>query len=1178
MENYRSSYENILFRLKSLRRKEKLYKILTGVFNSVAITALLLLLVSAIEMIANGDEAFRGVLAALVLLGFLGAAIYFLLPSMIYSAKFSGMKSLEVLSMRIGEKYPEIKDRLCNAVQLISSGPGKQGTSPEMAIAAFQGVAQQSSEKDFSKIIDHSEIKRSAIFFFAGIILTSALFIGFDGSLGASLNRIANWNRSFVPPAPFSLEVKPEKDKVLRNDEVTISIIAKGETPEQVRLYIKEDQQENFDIYTLKQDSAGIFDYKIPTLKRSIKYYAEADWLSTTVSSEFGSIDVTDRPMIRSLSGSIHYPSYTGLAAKSFTEQNADVTALRGSNAKITIIANKPLKNAEIVFEEGVSEFAFDTTKSASSPDTLIYKMNTDGNSASGNFKINKSGIYYITLTDIEGETNESPIKYSVSAMDDEHPSITMVQPIMDVQLTEEALLPLIVNISDDYGFSKLILHYRLVASRYVAAEENYSQIEIPFLKDELSKNVSYLWDLNQIGISPEDHYEFYLEIFDNDVVSGPKSSRTSSLLLRLPSLEEVLNSANDQQNKIEENLEKVLKKAEEVKKDMDELNQEILKNQKQKELNWDEQKKAENIMKKREELQKKISEIQKDLEKVTKDLEQNNAISQETMEKYMELQQLLNEVNSPDIERMNQMMKNAMDKMSQDELRKTMENLKFDEERFRKSIERTLNILKRLKAEQKTEALRKLAEKLAEKQKDLSEKMANTNPKDKQKRNELSREQERLKEDLENMKKEMNSLEDLMKEIGEDMPMDKFQKAEDALNAEQTKQQMQKSQQQMQQGNFQKAQNSQQQAQQNLQSFAQQMQQLQQQMNENVSKEAMRQMQKSINDMLELSEQQENLKKETKSSNYNSTKLPEMAQKQSEIYDNLANVAKGMMELSQKSFAVTPEMGKQIGDAMREMQNSMQQLSNRRTHQSAKAQEKAMSCMNKSAMSMQSQLSMMQQQQSSGSCQNPGGMGQGQQGQQAGPGAGSGSFMQRLQQAAAQQQMINQQMQQQMGGGSNGNMSMEQRSKMSRLAGEQGKTMKSIRQLAQEQKEFANGEKKNGNLEKISEEMQEVLTDMESGRLTPETLKRQERILSRLLDASRSMNERDFEKKRESKTGVNVFRQSPGEIDMSTQEGKEKAWKDFLKSIEQGYTKDYEQLIKDYFKALRNTDIKTDQ
>ena len=51
-------------------------------------------------------------------------------------------------------------------------------------------------------------------------------------------------------------------------------------------------------------------------------------------------------------------------------------------------------------------------------------------------------------------------------------------------------------------------------------------------------------------------------------------------------------------------------------------------------------------------------------------------------------------------------------------------------------------------------------------------------------------------------------------------------------------------------------------------------------------------------------------------------------------------------------------------------------------------------------------------------------------------------------------------------------------------------------------------------------------------------TLKRQERILSRLLDATKSIHDRDYEKTRESKTGKEFNRQSPGEIDLKSQEG----------------------------------------
>ena len=50
--------------------------------------------------------------------------------------------------------------------------------------------------------------------------------------------------------------------------------------------------------------------------------------------------------------------------------------------------------------------------------------------------------------------------------------------------------------------------------------------------KNEKYQQASYIWDLNSMGISPEDEYEFYLEVFDNDIVNGPNSAKTRILSL----------------------------------------------------------------------------------------------------------------------------------------------------------------------------------------------------------------------------------------------------------------------------------------------------------------------------------------------------------------------------------------------------------------------------------------------------------------------------------------------------------------------------------------------------------------------------------------------------------------------------------------------------------------------
>ncbi|MBI5323914.1 MAG: hypothetical protein HZB41_01305 [Ignavibacteriae bacterium] len=1177
MENYNVRYNQILNRIVSVRGKETRTLFLSGFMRTVSFLLIFILVVSLIEMIANGDEIFRTILMVIMLISSIIAGVILLNGSLV---RLLGLKkpSVESIALRIGEAYPELKDRLCNGIQLIKNISKKSGTSPVLAVEAFGNISGDASDKDFGVIINKKETKKSFLYFLSVFVITVLLLTIFHSSLGAAFYRVLNFNEPFSPPAPFTLSIKPEKASVLRGTNVIINVTAKGTAPEKVILYIKEKQQEMYDSYTLQADSDGVYKYEISSIRQSVEFYAESPWLNLSVKSKAGIIDVVDKPSIRSMTGKLTYPSYTKLTSRAIDEQSADIAALKGSVISLQILSNKELSNANIVIENDhstmlkitdspLSNNKKDTSDALNASnnikvDTSIVKMKTDGKKAYGSFRVSKNGNYYIKIKDKNGEYNSNPIKYSIVALNDDYPSISLISPTTDIQVTDEALLPIRVSISDDYGFSVLKLHYRLIESQYVKPDQKFSSINIPILSNENTADIPYLWNLNKINIAPEDKYEFYLEVYDNDIVSGPKPARTQTLMVRLPSLDEVLKDADKSQDKLQKDLQNVLKQADEVKKDMEELNKEMLKSEGKKEMDWKEKKSLQDIQKKQAAIQQKLADVQKNMEQVTKQLQENNALSPETLAKYQELQKLLQEVNSPELRKLQEKMQKMLESIPKEQLQKAMEEAKFNEENFRKSIDRTIKILKRIQAEQKVDALTKRAEELQQKQEDLQNKLNNANPNDEKKRKELSDQQKNLKKDLNDIAEDLKDLEKLMKEIGDEMPMDELNKAEQELNKNETAQDMQEASESTEKGQFDKAQQSQSSASKKLQKFAKQMKKLKEEMDKKITKEAIKKMQKAISNMLELSKKQEQLKSKTSSADYNSTQLPKYAEEQADMQEALGNIANSLMELSQKTFAVTPEMGKEIVDALNSIRNAISRLSEMQTLSASQEQGKSMAAMNNAVIQMQNMLSQIQ---SSGSCNNPGGSGEGQgQGQNQG-----GSFSKKLQQLAGQQQSINQAMQQL---GQQGKLSPEEQAKMGRIAAQQGNAQKSIEELAKEQKQNPQSDKKSlGDLEKIAQEMKEVVTDMKSNNINENTLKRQERILSRLLDATKSIHDRDYEKTRESKTGKEFNRETPGDIDLRTQEGRNKALQDMLRSIQEGYTKDYENLIRMYFETIQN-------
>jgi len=183
----------------------------------------------------------------------------------------------------------------------------------------------------------------------------------------------------------------------------------------------------------------------------------------------------------------------------------------------------------------------------------------------------------------------------------------------------------------------------------------------------------------------------------------------------------------------------------------------------------------------------------------------------------------------------------------------------------------------------------------------------------------------------------------------------------------------------------------------------------------------------------------------------------------------DLNNVTNGLSELSKKSFAVTPGMGKAIGEAMAKMQNAMKDLDTRNGQMASQEQGMAMGSLNEGAVQTQNALQSMMQ----------GGQG------------GMGSLLQQLQMMAGNQLSLNLKSEQ-LGQG----MTMQQAAEAARLAQEQDAIRKSVDQLNKEAKDSQEQQRLLGDLDKISEEMREVVSNLEQNDVSPETIQKMLRSL----------------------------------------------------------------------------------
>ncbi|MEA1996795.1 MAG: hypothetical protein U9N45_04125, partial [Gemmatimonadota bacterium] len=112
--------------------------------------------------------------------------------------------------------------------------------------------------------------------------------------------------------------------------------------------------------------------------------------------------------------------------------------------------------------------------------------------------------------------------------------------------------------------------------------------------------------------------------------------------------------------------------------------------------------------------------------------------------------------------------------------------------------------------------------------------------------------------------------------------------------------------------------------------------------------------------------------------------------------------------------------------------------------------------------------------------------------------------------------------------------------------------------------------------LEGVMKDADQVVRDMIEKGVSPETFKRQRKILDRLLDSQRSMQKRDSGRRRKSERPGEYFVTPPEDLatELLERSEEENLLKDMLEHWKGAYPESFETLIRDYFELLRAKEI----
>lgn len=726
-----NKFKNIENKLEGFIRKFYTNALLRGLILFFAFGVLYFLITLLIEYFFWLSSAGRTVLFWL----FIGVEVALLAKFVVLplARLFKLSKGIDYTraAQMIGAYFPEVSDKLLNTLQL-----KQEGETSELMLASIEQKSQELEPIPFTLAIDFK--KNAKYFKYAAIpvlVFLIANFAGKEEVFKTSYERVVNYNEAYEPPAPFQFFVVNEELKAIENKQFKLAVRTVGDVlPEDAAIHFNDE------VYFLQQESPGEYSFTFEQPKTPISFFLQAN----KVTSQPYTLDVVKVPVLINFNMELKYPSHT----KKKTERisNTGNAVIPEGTEVIWTMDTRQTEAVELILKDTVIGFALSENEK-----TTTFSLSKRIYGSTG----------YEVSTSNENLKNYENLAYNLQVIKDEFPQ-------MDLEVKKDSVSNqqhyFYGKVSDDYGLSKLQLVY------YPAQSEERLSKRIPISNGNVDQFVYAFPDT--LKLQEGVNYEYYFEVFDNDVVNRFKSTKSTIFsFLKLTESELEQQQLEQQQKSINE-LDKSLSKMKQREKELQELSR--LQKEK-KELNFNDQKKLENFLKRQEQQEEMMKEFSKQLKENLEEFQKDEPKTDDEKEKLKERLERM-EKKAKEDEKLLKELEKLREKISKEELAEKLEKLAKQNKNNKRNLEQMLELTKRYYVQKKAEKVARDLKKLGEKQEELSKKDAEN----------TKEEQEKINEEFKKIEEQLKELEKENKGLKKPMEIPSDEKTQDEIKQEQ--------------------------------------------------------------------------------------------------------------------------------------------------------------------------------------------------------------------------------------------------------------------------------------------------------------------------------------------------------------------------------------------------------
>lgn len=1097
-------YIQLKKRIHAFRQNEKRIHMFIALCQWILFAILISFFITLLEKYFWFDPSVKKWILFFVSLSLFVGFISFVLQKMIGWLFYKKHPSDTILALSLGMFIPNLKDQLADALQVYEASLNDNlNSSNGLADIALAQVYEKVKSFHFTDFISSRKLYKNL-----GITIAAIVFLGsftlLDPKMNSALHRMLHPFHVYEKPRSLVFHVHPGNVQLVEGDTLKIDVKVLKGNPKSINLFLQL-KDENPEKIILKSP----YQHKKADLKKPGIYWLESE----DYRSKQFFIEILKRPFVHSFQWRIKPPIYTQLKEYILEKNTGHFHALKGSMLSLTLKSTKQLNHANLIW------------------DHKQLNLSVKKDSATGGLRFLLPGEYYFDISDTCDINNLNPIHYQVSLQPDQFPIVQIKSPQSQVELTEQLILPLSIETEDDFGISKMQLNYWIQMPGAIQEQIDTLQLDIPLIQRNQKYILqSYTWDLKAANLFPEDVVYYFVQVTDNDIVSGPKIGRSDIHLARFPSIFEIFQQVEQEHTNQIESFEEQRDESKNLLEALENIERDIKTGQ---DVTWEEKHELSEAMKKQQEIQKEIQDLIENLQEMVEKMDENQLLDTELFEKYQELQNLYEEIATPELLDAMQKFQDLLQNMKTPDLQKAVEQMKVDQEQMMQSLERTIQLLKRIQTEQKMDEVIQKVDHMMKQQEAVNETLQNK----KTIASETERQQEAIHQDFKRWQNDLSDLKEMMSEF-QNMPNQEMSQFLDSLQNSESQEMFDQMQQKMQQKDNEGSQEKGEGIRQSLESMKQQLSQMQESMSQKSQQEVAQSFQRISHKLMQASQAQEQLGQK---SAQKTDQINDLAKEQQSLQRFTQSISDSLKMLSQKTMGVTPEMFQALSKAEEKMNNATQSLGNRQQFQAGNEQKQAMGALNQMMLAIQQSMNQMSGQ----------------------SGSGMEQFMNQMNQMTKQQMALNQQLMQML---QQGQLTLGEQAALQRMAGRQKAIQNAMKEMA---KQYGSQGEHLGRLDSLIEEMQASIDEMQKAKADRKTLERQEKILSRMLDAQRSVREREYSRKRKGNTGKDIYRQSPEMIDVSVSELRKQIERELLHLSEKGYSEEDQQLIRDYFETL---------